>query len=58
MVAIGAGSNTYVDALVVSEVVGLKNDVIVGDARPLAIFGDERRVSMADVPTLSELPGG
>lgn len=90
MVAIGPGSNTYVDALVVSEVVGLKNDVIVGfegapealssllrgdadlfgsslsslqaqiksgDVRPLAIFGDERLASMADVPTLSELPG-
>ncbi|MGV9796523.1 Bug family tripartite tricarboxylate transporter substrate binding protein [Mycobacterium sp. NPDC003449] len=30
MVAIGPGSNTYIDALVVSEVVGLANKVIVG----------------------------
>ena len=30
MVAIGPGSNTYIDALVVSEVIGLKNDVVVG----------------------------
>ena len=30
MVAIGAGSNTYIDALVVSEIVGLTRQVIVG----------------------------
>jgi tripartite-type tricarboxylate transporter receptor subunit TctC len=90
MVAIGPGSNTYVDALVVSDVVGLQNDVIVGfegapealssllrgdadlfasslsslqaqigsgDVKAIAIFGNKRLESMADVPTLAELPG-